>query len=383
MMKTKKTAAHRSPGFPMCVVVPLFLVCGASAQNLFIGNLGSHSVIEISTNGQQSTIDTGFAYPNSIAFDRAGNLYVADQYAGNIFIYPPDGSPPMLLARGINNPMGLAFDRHGNLYVGTQDDKILEYAPGKRKPTVFATGIHLPVTLAFDSSGNLFVACLADDVPGAGYVTEITPDGHTTIFASGFNAPDGLAFNAEGDLFVSSGNEGAIAEITPTGTSILFAPGLNAPIGLAFDSKGNLFVADGGFNNQSGDVTEFYANGGKNVTTPISKPLSLAFQGVVLPAGEQPVPASPKTSGSASGLAITPVPRITGFSLTGTTLKITAINGTAGKPYVLLASTNLLLPPNQWTPLLTNSFDDGGNLNLSTNVANPNARQEFFRLQMP
>jgi sugar lactone lactonase YvrE len=383
MMQTKKTATHRLPGFAMGMVAPLFVVCGASAQNLFIGNQGSHSVIEISTNGQQSTIDTGFVYPNSIAFDRAGDLYVADQYAGNIFIYPPDGSPPLLLARGINNPMGIAFDRHGNLYVGTQDDNILEFAPGKRKPTVFATGIHLPITLAFDSAGNLFVACLADDVPGAGYVTEITPDGHTRNFASGFNAPDGLAFNAAGDLFVSSGNGGAIAEITPTGTSILFAPGLNAPVGLAFDGKGNLFVADAGFNNQSGDLTEFYANGGQNVTTPISKPLSLAFQGIVLPVGEPTAPTSPKTSGSAPELVITPVPRITSFKLTGATLKITAINGAAGKPYVLLASTNLLLPPNQWTPLLTNSFDEGGNLNLSTNIPNPNASQEFFRLETP
>jgi len=49
----------------------------------------------------------------------------------------------------------------------------------------------------------------------------------------------------------------------------------------------------------------------------------------------------------------------------------------------LLESTNLLLPSNQWTPLLTNSFDDSGNLSLSTNVANPNLPQEFFRLQMP
>jgi len=47
---------------------------------------------------------------------------------------------------------------------------------------------------------------------------------------------------------------------------------------------------------------------------------------------------------------------------------------------VLLGTTNLALPLAQWTPILTNSFDGSGNLNLSTNILNSAAPQEFYRL---
>jgi hypothetical protein len=61
----------------------------------------------------------------------------------------------------------------------------------------------------------------------------------------------------------------------------------------------------------------------------------------------------------------------------GATLTLTATNGSANGTFVLLGTTNLLSP---WMPILTNSFDGSGNLNLSTNIVNPNNAQEFFML---
>ena len=79
-------------------------------------------------------------------------------------------------------------------------------------------------------------------------------------------------------------------------------------------------------------------------------------------------------------VAAMPVPRITGISLNGTTLTITATNGVAGGQYVLLESTNIALPLNQWTPVLTNIFDGSGDLDLSTNIINPGNAIEFYIL---
>jgi fibronectin-binding autotransporter adhesin len=75
-------------------------------------------------------------------------------------------------------------------------------------------------------------------------------------------------------------------------------------------------------------------------------------------------------------------PTITGFSLTGTSLHLTATNGTPGGNYVLLESTNVLLPQHLWTPVLTNSFDGSGNISLTTNVATTNSI-EFYSIQNP
>jgi fibronectin-binding autotransporter adhesin len=75
--------------------------------------------------------------------------------------------------------------------------------------------------------------------------------------------------------------------------------------------------------------------------------------------------------------------KFTGINVSGVTLTITATNGAAGGTYRLLESTNLLLPVNQWTPVLTNSFDGNGHLNLSTNVVTPGNPQEYYLLLMP
>lgn len=78
--------------------------------------------------------------------------------------------------------------------------------------------------------------------------------------------------------------------------------------------------------------------------------------------------------------AVVQHPVITGIGLSGTTLTISATNGSNGGQFVLLESTNVSLPLNQWLPVLTNNFDGGGNLNLSTNIVDPNNAQQFYIL---
>jgi autotransporter-associated beta strand protein len=78
---------------------------------------------------------------------------------------------------------------------------------------------------------------------------------------------------------------------------------------------------------------------------------------------------------------IPPTPTITSVHVSATTLTITATNGAFNGPYVLLQSTNVALPRSQWIPVMTNSFDANGNLNLSTNIVNPGVPAEFYSLE--
>jgi hypothetical protein len=75
-----------------------------------------------------------------------------------------------------------------------------------------------------------------------------------------------------------------------------------------------------------------------------------------------------------------PSAHITRISLIGMTLTIGATNGPDGGQYRLLESTNVALPLSQWTPILTNYFDAGGNLNLSTHILNPRQAVQFYIL---
>jgi autotransporter-associated beta strand protein len=90
--------------------------------------------------------------------------------------------------------------------------------------------------------------------------------------------------------------------------------------------------------------------------------------------------ASLAINGGALDLVVSvPTPHITGISINGTTLIITATNGADGGQFVLMGSTNLLLPFSQWTPVLTNNFNGNGNLDL-TNVINTSNPLEFYIL---
>jgi DNA-binding beta-propeller fold protein YncE len=55
--------------------------------------------------------------PEGLAFDRAGNLYVANGGNGTIEKFTPAGIRSVFASSGLNAPHGLAFDREGNLYV--------------------------------------------------------------------------------------------------------------------------------------------------------------------------------------------------------------------------------------------------------------------------
>ncbi|HSY20428.1 MAG TPA: hypothetical protein VK815_18935, partial [Candidatus Acidoferrales bacterium] len=83
-------------------------------------------------------------------------------------------------------------------------------------------------------------------------------------------------------------------------------------------------------------------------------------------------------------LTVVPPPpqpaHITGISVSGTTLNISATNGVHGGQYVLLGTTNLIKPLSQWTPILTNNFNGSGNLSLSTNIINSATPQQFYIL---
>ena len=55
----------------------------AQGQNLFVSDFVSANIYEFTPNGGSSTFASGLGFPTGLAFDNAGNLFVAD-YSGNI-----------------------------------------------------------------------------------------------------------------------------------------------------------------------------------------------------------------------------------------------------------------------------------------------------------
>jgi hypothetical protein len=94
-----------------------------------------------------------------LAFDRFENFFVSTesngQYLDTLLKYAPDG-PESTFATGLTWPRGLAFDNAGNLFVaqiftdlpGTAPGNILKFTPAGVM-SVFASGIPQPEFLAF------------------------------------------------------------------------------------------------------------------------------------------------------------------------------------------------------------------------------------------
>jgi rhamnogalacturonan endolyase len=86
------------------------------------------------------------------------------------------------------------------------------------------------------------------------------------------------------------------------------------------------------------------------------------------------------TSGAISVVLVTmPVIRSASISING--IELGGTGGVGSANFYLLGTTNLAAPLTNWTPLLTNQFDNSGNFNF-TNAMNTNFPQSFYMLQL-
>ncbi|WP_165452623.1 cadherin-like beta sandwich domain-containing protein [Paenibacillus thalictri] len=175
--------------------------------NLYIADTSNHRIRKVDATGTITTVagsdDSGFAgdggpavdarlyYPNAVAIDGAGNLFIADTYnnrirkvdastrkistvAGSSGVdgYSGDGGPA--INAKLNEPEGIAVDNSGNLYIAdTDNNRIRKVLPNGNIITIAGTGVsgylgdggvgnlaqlNGPTGLAVDSSGNLYIA---------------------------------------------------------------------------------------------------------------------------------------------------------------------------------------------------------------------------------
>ncbi len=220
-----------------------------------------------------ATVGSG---PDGLAFDKSGNLYVANFFDNTVDKVTPGGVVSTFINTGLNGPKGLAFDSSGNLFVANFNiGEIAEYnSSGALITAGFnATGFAgAPDQLVIDSGNNLYLYTSAGDI------YKITPAGAVSTYVSGLSGnAGGLAFDAGGDLFVTDFNNNQVDKVPPGGGSFsVFASGFNQPRDLVVDSSGNLYVSNGNNNSiskvTSGGSVSTYVSGG-----PFNYPYALAL----------------------------------------------------------------------------------------------------------
>jgi len=240
--------------------IVLFLACvfAARADNVYVSDSGSGTIMVFNSTGNGSVFASGLDAPAGLAFDSIGDLYVANTGSGTIEKYDSSGNNS-IFASGLNNPAGLAFDNGGSFYVanlgsGAMGSGTIEKYDLSGKGSVFASGLSFSGSayLVLNSSGSLYASTLRA-------IEEFTSEGNESVTSSTLNYIYGLAIDRTGNLFASYQNAGSVRGIN--GGGIAFQnPFAASPSGLAFDSNNNLFVALGG------TVEEFDSFGGTTQT---------------------------------------------------------------------------------------------------------------------
>lgn len=209
-----------------------------NAGNLFVAEQGGSRIRKITPGGTITLFKTGLSSPQALFFDISGNLYVSS--TTDIKEIAPNATITATYT-SLSNPYGLQVDGSGKIYLAERNTGLIKTITGGVVST-FASGLSSPAGIAFDGSGNLYVA----EQISAGTVKKISPGGIITTFATGLNSPYGLAFDGSGNLFVAESSiTRAIIKVAPDGTKTTYVTLSNNPQYLAFDNAGNLYVSNG------------------------------------------------------------------------------------------------------------------------------------------
>jgi len=239
-----------------------------------------------------------FSFPDGVAVDSTGNVYVADQFNHTIRKVTPAGVVTTLAgtagmagsadgtgaAARFNGPSGVAVDSAGNVYVADEANFTIRKVTaagvvttlagtagmaGSADGTGAAARFNNPGGVATDSTGNVYVADSDNEtirkITAAGVVSTLAGTAGMVGSADGtgavarFNSPTGVAVDSAGNVYVADQKNDTIRRVTASGvvTTLAGTAGMvgsadgtgaaarfNSPAGVAVHGAGNVYVAD-------------------------------------------------------------------------------------------------------------------------------------------
>ena len=247
--------------------------------------------------------------PFGVAFDGAGNFYIADTYnnrvrvvnaqtglistvAGNgVSSFSGDGG--LAVDASLDNPSSVQVDAAGDIYISdTMNNRIrvvnastgiISTVAGNGTKAYLGDGglatdasLSGPNGIAFDATGNLYIADTGDNVIrfvsiATGLITTVAGNGTAAYTGNGglavaatLNNPWAVAVSTTGGFYIADQKNHSIRKVDATGIITTIAGNGNAgnsgdggpasasrltlPAGVAIDVAGNIYISDTGNN---------------------------------------------------------------------------------------------------------------------------------------
>jgi hypothetical protein len=111
----------------------------------------------------EGSITTGVDYPDGIAVDNTGALYVTNLGSNTVTVYPAGmNSPSLMISTGINQPYGIGVDSKGDVFVSNLgNNTVTAYQSGGTAPyeTISFYSYGQPTGIGVDAHDNVWIAC--------------------------------------------------------------------------------------------------------------------------------------------------------------------------------------------------------------------------------
>jgi 6-phosphogluconolactonase (cycloisomerase 2 family) len=263
-----------------------------AAGDVFIVDQSNNRVLEVPAGGgAQTTVGSGLLLPTAVAVDGAGDVFIAELGGSQVVEVPTGGGAQITVGSGLNSPYGLAVDGAGDVFISDAHyDDVIEVTAGSGAQTTVASGLNTPWGITVDGAGNLFIADASNN-----RVVEVPANGGAQItVGSGLNYPTGVAVDGAGNLFIADANNNRVVEVPANGgAQTAVGNGLNTPFGVAVDGAGDVFITEPNIN-QLVEVQRSQAPAFSFAATPVGNtstdsPQSVTVQNI----GNQPLAAVP------------------------------------------------------------------------------------------
>jgi hypothetical protein len=172
-------------------------------------------------------------------------------------------------AGGVFFPQGLAADTTGNVWVVDYGDSLISLLSPSGSAvngnTAWGSGqLVLPVAVAVDASHNAWVANQS-----ASTITRVSADGSKVTQIGCCNGASGLAVDQGGNVWVANFFDNSVSEVSSTGAVLLNGQtggGVDHPQAVAIDGAGRVWVG----NFHAGTLSEFSGSASAVPGTPLS-----------------------------------------------------------------------------------------------------------------
>jgi streptogramin lyase len=214
-----------------------------SQGNLFVANQGDNAITKLDLSGIMTFVDQSSGI-RQLVVDKLDNIFGAND-VGEVLKYFSDGTKS-LISSGLRATGGVVLDNQNNIYYLNQENNSITKLTPDGISTIFANTGNGPEGIAIDRTGNIFTSNIYSND-----ITKVTPNGISTIFANVGLQPRRIITDPQGNVYTTNYIDSTLTKVLPDGTTINLGNTENQPIGIALDSKGNVYIVNSNSNNVS------------------------------------------------------------------------------------------------------------------------------------